>query len=109
MTDKASASVRAPHSERNPPVTLRKITLGRRARSQSLLVAGTSRRVMKTKRSPRHWRIPRASFRPASAVGLTASKPVEPAVEVGAVLDEGGVLQLRAPLADGDGAAQEHR
>ncbi len=35
-------------------MTLRKITLGRRARSHSLLVAGTSRRVMKTKRSPRH-------------------------------------------------------
>src|SRR5437899_3085831 len=39
--------------------------------------------------------------------GADGEQPVEPAVEVGAVLDEGGVLQLRAPLADGDGAAQE--
>src|SRR5208283_4687977 len=104
MTDKASAYVRAPHWERNPPVTLRKITLGRRARSQSLLVAGTSRRVMKTKRSPRHLRIARASLRPASAVGLTASSRSSLAVEVGTVLGQGGVLQLRAPLADGGGA-----
>src|ERR1700757_1348059 len=65
--------MRAPHWERKPPVTLRKITLGRRARSHSLLVAGTSRRVMKTKRSPRHLRIPRASCWPVSVVGLTAS------------------------------------
>src|SRR5271167_3154776 len=32
-------------------------------------------------------------------------QPVEPAVEVGTVLGQGGVLQLRAPLADGGGAA----
>src|SRR2546427_5092936 len=56
----AKAGVRAPHWERNPPVTLRKITLGRRARSHSLLVAGTSRRVTETKRSPAPLRMPRA-------------------------------------------------
>ena len=39
--------------------------------------------------------------------GVDGEQPVEPAVEVGAVLGEGGVLQLRAPLADGDGAAQQ--
>jgi hypothetical protein len=39
--------------------------------------------------------------------GADGEQPVEPAVEVGTVLGEGGVLQLRAPLADGGGAAQE--
>src|SRR5208337_5293969 len=34
-------------------------------------------------------------------------QPVELAVEVGAVLGEGAVLELWAPLADGGGAAQE--
>src|SRR5712692_11787846 len=39
--------------------------------------------------------------------GADSEQPVEPAIEVGTVLDQGGVLQLWAPLADGGGAAQE--
>src|SRR6266481_3342262 len=39
--------------------------------------------------------------------GADGEQPVEPAVEVGTVLDQGGVLQPWAPLADGGGAAQE--
>src|SRR6266481_3479833 len=39
--------------------------------------------------------------------GADGEQPVEPAVEVGTILGEGGVLQFRAPLADGGGATQE--
>src|SRR5216684_4722667 len=39
--------------------------------------------------------------------GADGEQPVELAVEVGAVLGEGGVLELWTPLADGDGPAQE--
>src|ERR1700745_1454098 len=109
--------MRAPHWERKPPVTLRKITLGRRARSHSLLVAGTSRRGMKTKRSPRHLRVPRASCLAGAGGdedkeitaafadtagellagvggGADGEQPVKSAVEVGTVLDQGGVLEI---------------
>src|SRR5207245_9509434 len=37
--------------------------------------------------------------------GADGEQPVEPAVDVGAVLGEGGIPQLRAPLAGGGGAA----
>jgi hypothetical protein len=36
--------------------------------------------------------------------GADGEKPVELAVEIGAVLGEGSVFQLRTPLADGHGA-----
>ncbi len=35
--ERNAAEVSAPHSQRNPLVTLRKITLGRRCRSETLL------------------------------------------------------------------------
>src|SRR5260370_33198397 len=75
MTDRASEWVGAPHGERTPPVTLRKITLGRRARSHWLLVEGTSRRGIKTKRSPRHRRGGRANLRPAAARRVAGGTP----------------------------------
>ena len=42
-TERKAAQVSAPHSQRKPLVTLRKITLGRRWRSEMLLVYGTGR------------------------------------------------------------------
>src|SRR5713226_1033671 len=39
--------------------------------------------------------------------GADGGQPIELAVEVGAVLGEGGVLQLWAALTDSDGPAQE--
>ena len=53
-------------------MTLRKITDGRRRRSDVLLVGGTSRRVTKTNSLSRHFSIPRLSLRPASVSGSTA-------------------------------------
>jgi hypothetical protein len=52
----------APHSERNPFVTLRKITLGRSARSETLLVGGTPRSVTNTNRCSRSRAMRRRSF-----------------------------------------------
>src|ERR1700739_2478913 len=99
--------MRAPHWERKPPVTLRKITLGRRARSHSLLVAGTSRRVMKTKRSPRHLRITRGGWLAGFGGGADGEQPVKSAVEVGTVLDQGGVLEIGTAATNGNGALQQ--
>jgi hypothetical protein len=53
-------------------VTLRKITEGRRRRSEILLVGGTSRRVTKTNSLSRHFSMPRLSLRPASVSGSIA-------------------------------------
>jgi hypothetical protein len=54
--------ISAPHSERNPFVTLRKITLGRSARSETLLVGGTPRSVTNTNRCSRSRAMRRRSF-----------------------------------------------
>ncbi len=42
-TERKAAYVSAPHSQRKPLVTLRKITLGRKWRSEMLFVYGTGR------------------------------------------------------------------
>ena len=39
--------------------------------------------------------------------GVDGEQPVEPAVEVGAVLGEGGVLEFSAPPTDGHGALEQ--
>jgi hypothetical protein len=40
-------------------------------------------------------------------VGCSREQPVEPAVEIGAVLDEGGVLEFGAAATDADSALQQ--
>jgi hypothetical protein len=71
-TARKAASVSAPHTQRKPLVTLRKITLGRRWRSEMLLVYGTSRRVMNTNRCARLASMRLRSLRPGSPIGVAA-------------------------------------
>ena len=53
ITERTAPNTSAPHSERKPLVTLRKIVLGRSARSEALFVKGTSRSVTNTSRLSR--------------------------------------------------------
>ena len=57
ITARMSAYCFAPHWERNPLVILRKVAQGRKPRSDSLLVGGTARLDMKTRRLGRSFSI----------------------------------------------------
>jgi len=72
ITELAAAQSLVPHRERKQPVTLRKMTDGLKARSQPLLVGGTSRRVTNTKRSDLQRLMARTSLRPAGVGGGVA-------------------------------------
>lgn len=50
--DRTAPYSSAPHSARNPFVTLRKIVLGRKARSDKLFIVGTSRTFRNTSNCP---------------------------------------------------------
>ena len=78
-------------------VTLRKVTLGRRCRSETLLVYGTSLLVMNANRYARF------------AARNGCHYPVEPAIQVGKIVPQRDVLQRVPPSRwrwDGDGAKQ---
>ncbi len=68
------AGLGMPQSERKPLVTLRKMTLGRSARSEALLLGGTARSVRKVKNCARHRLVCRCNSAPASVMIGMASK-----------------------------------
>ncbi len=97
----------APHSEQKQLVTFRKMTQGRMACSEPLLVGGTSRWVTNTNKFCRNLLIMRWSFSPSPSLRRDAQKFVESVVEFGGIAAEGGIGQFLAATADGTGLAQE--
>src|ERR1700680_4210976 len=83
------------------------MTEGRSARSQPLLVYGTSRLVTKTKRSFRHLRNSPCELAAGWGCRRLAQEPGQARGEMGPVLNERAVLEGLAPPADGDGAQEE--
>src|SRR5437763_14946796 len=93
-TDSMAAQRSGPQAERNPPVTLRYTTIGRRSRSLPLLsggASGCSRKVNRLSRTAR-WRLRKRSHELGGE--LAAARRLELAPEQGPDLALPGVAQL---------------
>ena len=80
---------------------------GRKARSEPLLVAVSSRFVTKTKRWERISLKVFCSLRPALWVGRQAHQAVQPSIEIGLVGFERAVGEVFASASDGAGPLQQ--
>src|SRR5271167_1435018 len=103
VTEQTAAYPWAPHAERNPLVTLRKITDGRKRCSDTLLVGGTSRRVTKTNSLSRHF----SMLAPFHRIGLNRQQATEAAIQAAPAGQKRAVRQTLAPAADDERPPQE--
>ena len=106
-TDLTSAQSLAPHSERKQFVTLRKMTQGRRACSEPLLVGGTSRLVTKTNRfCPEPLDDP-LQLLPLAVLGGDLEQLIKPHLKLVRIDGKRHLGEPLAPSADGDGLLQQ--
>ena len=86
-------------------MTLRKITLGRRFRSDTLLVYGTLRLVTNTNKPVGGDAL--AQFASRFADRDSRHDPIEPEIQVGLIVLQCGIFQRASPSPDGNRAQQQ--